>query len=141
MRIESLLLALISLVVTTGFANGNRLGNEGAAPDTASMAQRAATQATPIDGADFILEEQPPLEKKVELSALPQDKQKAIYREMKTAMEETSKTVLRSGLSADEAFVVMERVQNKAKYQLGLKYGLTIEQLDQLNVYGMRFGW
>lgn len=129
------------LIAGTAAACGSR---EAPAPSAAEPA--TAPEATPsaqvrIDGADFILEEQPPLEQTAELDALPEDQQKAIYLELKAAMEETSNRVLMSGMSADEAYVVMDRVQNKAKYELGKKHGLTIEQLDQLNVYGLRFGW
>jgi len=129
------------LIAGTATACGSRETPAPAAAEPATAPQPAPSTEVRIEGADFVLEEQPPLEKTVELDALPEEQQKAIYLELKAAMEETSNRVLMSGKSADEAYEVMDRVQNKAKYELGKKHGLTIEQLDQLNVYGLRFGW
>ena len=119
-------------------------------PDTlpAQPATGAVTQAgaSKIDGADFVLEEQPPLEQKVDLAGLPESEQKAVYFELRRLMDEASQRVMLSGvdvdkLSGEEAVRLMDNVQNKAKYEFAAAKGVTMAQLDQLDVDAMRSGW
>lgn len=119
-------------------------------PDT-SPAQPATGTVTnagaaKIDGADFVLEEQPPLEQRVDLAGLPEGEKKAIYFELRRMMDETAQRVMLSGvdvdkLSGEEAVRLMDNVQNKAKYEFAAAKGVTVAQLDQLDVDAMRSGW
>ena len=102
--------------------------------------------ASKIDGADFILEEQPPLDQKVDLAGLPESEQKAIYFELRRVLDDAAQRVMLSDvdvdkLSGEEAYRLMDNVQNKAKYEFAAANGVTIDQLDQLDVDAMRSGW
>jgi hypothetical protein len=96
--------------------------------------------AIPADFA-FSLADQPSLEKTKELDDLSEDQQKAIYLEYKKAMEEAADRVYSSNLSSDQMFEAINNMDDKVKYEIAKKHGLTIAQIDQLNVFGLRFKW
>jgi len=152
--------ALLALVATAAIVSG--CGGKDAPPAAgapagdASISAPAMAQpssgpvtkagASKIDGADFILEDQPPLEQKVDLAKLPTDEQKAIYFELRRLLDEASERVMLSDvdvdkLSGEEAYRLMDNVQNKAKYEFAAARGMTVDQLEQLDVTAMRSGW
>jgi abortive infection bacteriophage resistance protein len=73
-----------------------------------------------------------------ELEELSEDELKAIWREYYESSEKIGPKVYYSGIKdPDKVVELMNKLHTKNKYDIAKKYGLTIEQIDRLNVMGM----
>jgi hypothetical protein len=67
--------------------------------------------------------------------------QKEVYAAYKGGMKEVSDKIMNSGLDADRMFELIEKAEDMVTYKVAEKYKLSMADVQQINVFGLRFGW
>lgn len=73
--------------------------------------------------------------------ALDETVQKEVYSAYQSDMKGMSDKIMYSGADADRMFVLMEKAEEMVTYKVAEKYKLSMADVQQINVFGMRFGW